>query len=205
MSELTTTPGLRYADLLRETRPDGPTPELICGAIHQKASPRGWHAFAQTSLVAATLPAFRSGGGGTWWILVEPDVVLSEDTVLRPDIAGWQRSRLPTVPDAPIAVVPDWVCEVLSPGHERYDRLIKRSIYLEHRVEHVWFVDPALRLVEAYRLVGELYTCLGCWSDEDRAAQIPPFDDFEIDVSTLFVPRGDDPLIVAEAGRVHYG
>ena len=47
---------------------------------------------------------------------------------------------------------PDWVCEVLSPSTERYDRGDKRLIYAEAGVGHLWHVDPVLRMLEVFEL-----------------------------------------------------
>jgi len=197
-------PKLRYVDLLRETRPDKPMAELIDGVIHRKASPRLRHGVAQVGIARMTEPSEDGSGDDPWWIVIEPDVIFTEHTVLRPDVAGWRKVRLPIPPDAPTAVLPDLICEVLSPGHERYDRLTKREIYQAHGVPFIWLVDPTIRIVEAYGLHGDMYVHLGTWGDEDHQARIPPFE-FLVDVARLFVPRPDEPLIVAEAQRVHYG
>ncbi len=42
-------------------------------------------------------------------------------------------------------VVPDWVCEVLSPSTESKDREIKMPIYARFGVAHAWLVDPRKR------------------------------------------------------------
>jgi Uma2 family endonuclease len=46
----------------------------------------------------------------------------------------------------PIAVTPDWVCEVLSPSSLAHDR--SRRIYLEHKVPYYWLCDPESRTLE---------------------------------------------------------
>ena len=52
--------------------------------------------------------------GRTW---SEVDVALGPNDVVRPDLAGFRRERLPRPGNIrPIEVVPDWVCEVLSPS-----------------------------------------------------------------------------------------
>ena len=72
----------------------------------------------------------------------EPELHLGSHVVV-PDLAAWRRERLPALPDtAWIEVAPDWVCEVLSPSTERYDRGEKRAIYADAGVRHVWHIDP---------------------------------------------------------------
>ena len=51
-----------------------------------------------------------------------------------------------------ISSAPDWVCEILSPSTERYDRGDKRIIYAEAGVGHLWHVDPVLRMLEVFEL-----------------------------------------------------
>ena len=69
---------------------------------------------------------------GGWWILDEPECHLAPDTrVVVPDVAGWRRERMPNPPrdTHKIHVPPDWVCEVLSPSTEAYDRGRKFEFY----------------------------------------------------------------------------
>jgi len=47
---------------------------------------------------------------------------------------------------------PDWACEVLSPSTAGVDRVRKARIYARERVQHVWLVDPAEKLLEVWRL-----------------------------------------------------
>jgi Uma2 family endonuclease len=175
-----------YADLEAATMPDGPTPELIDGQLCWKASPRASHAYVQGTLREELRAASRSNGG-RWWILIEPDVIFAEDTVLRPDLAGWRIERLPELPDGPVRVEPDWVCEILSPGHERYDRITKLERYARYGVPFAWIASPELRTVEAYRLQDGLWVRLGAWTDGNVLA-IPPFEGLEVVVGRLFVP-----------------
>ena len=70
-----------------------------------------------------------------------------------PDLAAWRVERLSQLPGtAWFGIAPDWVCEVLSPSTERYDRGDKRLIYTEAGVAHAWYVNPVLRMLEVYEL-----------------------------------------------------
>jgi len=46
---------------------------------------------------------------------------------------------------------PDWVCEVVSPSTERYDRGDKRRIYAEFSVPYLWLVNPLAQTLEVHR------------------------------------------------------
>ena len=87
-----------------------------------------------------------------WWIGTEVEVQLSPTHVYRPDIVGWRRERVPTRPrGTPIAIRPDWICEVLSPSNPGTDRVKKLTHYHQFQVPHYWIVDPlevTLRRVE---------------------------------------------------------
>ena len=52
---------------------------------------------------------------------------------------------------------PDWVCEVLSPGTEQYDRKVKFQDYAGNGVQEYWIIDPDKRVVEIYDLVDGHY------------------------------------------------
>jgi len=85
------------------------------------------------------------GGPGGWLILDEPELHLQADIVV-PDLAGWRRTRLDTVPDEPfLELAPDWVCEIVSPSTERLDRVMKLDIYAREYVGQVWLVNPIAR------------------------------------------------------------
>ena len=105
-----------------------------------------------------------------------------------PDLCGWRVERVPELPDEnPLTIVPDWCCEVLSPGSAgRVDRLKKLPRYLASGVAHVWLVDPALRLVEGYvERDGAPLRVMA--AGEAEVATLPPFEG-EIDLAPWWLP-----------------
>lgn len=107
--------------------------------------------------------------------LPEPELWLGEH-VLVPDIAGWRRERLPRLPDtAYIETPPDWVCEILSPSTQRFDRTDKLTIYAEFKVGHCWYVDPIARTLEVFALTGDKWLLAATFKDDDAVAA-PPFE-----------------------------
>jgi Uma2 family endonuclease len=120
--------------------------------------------------------------------VIGPEVALEPHEVYIPDVVGWRRTRVPRLPDErPAAVVPDWVCEVISPTTKRHDRLTKAAGYLRAGVPHYWLVDVEARLLEAWAAREGAWSRLGAWSDGD-VVRIPPFDAVEIAVGKLFPP-----------------
>ncbi|MBN6740763.1 hypothetical protein JKG47_09515 [Acidithiobacillus sp. MC6.1] len=73
--------------------------EIIAGELHTHPRPAPAHAQASSSLGADLGQPFGQGRGGPggWWILDEPELHLGSD-ILVPDLAGWRRERLPTLP-----------------------------------------------------------------------------------------------------------
>src|SRR5439155_23641866 len=100
--------------------------------------------------------------------------------------AGWRRDRLPRVPDAAFfTIIPDWICEVLSPGNERWDRAEKLPRYAAIGVRHAWLVHPRRRTLEAFRLHDGKWLALAVYKDDERA-RIEPFDAIELDLAVLW-------------------
>ncbi len=163
--------------------------EIIDGVFYAMTRPRGFHQSVAGLVHADLLGPFQRerGGPGGWWILPEPGIEMVNSPEVSPDIAGWKRERLVTMPKKEtIRVVPDCVCEVLSSSTRRYDLGTKRPFYAKVGVTWLWVVDPDALLVTASRLENGRWSELGVWSDE-REARIPPFDDVAIDVSEWWV------------------
>jgi Uma2 family endonuclease len=190
-----------YQDVL--DAPEGYTAEIIDGELHLTPRPGGPHGHAASQAGAEVLMTFgrrRAGSGrpGGWVILYEPELHLGapdpRSLVLVPDLAGWRRSRMDAPPDAPaIEVVPDWVCEVLSPGarNVRRDRHLKAEAYHRLGVSWMWLLDPAARLVEVYRHTDEGWMRVQAGGG-DILARLPPFDDAELDLSEWWLPSDDE-------------
>ena len=158
--------------------PDHMVGEIIGGELHAQPRPAGKHTLAHSGLHGEIDSPFQKGRGGPggWWILIEPELHLIRDTeVVVPDLAGWRRERMPALPeDHRFEIVPDWVCEILSPGTARKDRALKLPLYARFSVPHAWLVDPAARTLEAFELRAGLWSLAGVFKDDDTVAA-PPF------------------------------
>ena len=171
--------------------------QILNGQIVTSPAPLPRHSKAQGSIRRFIGAPFDDddghGGPGGWWIFLEVDVRLTLHNVVRPDLAGWRRERLPSPGDVrPIEVVPDWICEVISPSTASLDRVTKRELYARHGVKHYWLVDPEARTLEALELQGERWVELGAW-DDTASARIAPFAELELPIGRLFLPRDVDP------------
>ncbi|MCY1060669.1 Uma2 family endonuclease [Nannocystis sp. SCPEA4] len=177
-----------YDDLL--AYPSEVKTEIFDGEIHTQPSPLPGHGRAQLALgryVGGPFDGDTQDPDG-WWILQEIDVRFDGHNVVRPDVVGWRRARLPDPWGMrPIDVVPDWICEVLSPSTEKVDRVRKQHLYARHGVPYYWLVDPAERVLEAFVLDGAQWRIAGTY-DDTALARIPPFDAIELPVGRLFPP-----------------
>ncbi|NMO18967.1 Uma2 family endonuclease [Pyxidicoccus fallax] len=174
-----------YADLV--ALPDNVVGELIGGVLHASPRPAGAHAVAGSYLGGVLVAPFVAGQGGPggWVILDEPELHLGED-VLVPDLAGWHRERLPNARDVvAFTVVPDWVCEVLSPSTKALDRQEKLPIYAREGVRHVWLMDPRARTLEVFRLEGAEYALLATYSGGGYV-RVEPFESIELSLEFIW-------------------
>ena len=105
------------------------------------------------------------------------------DDVLVPDMAGWRRERMPSLPDAAfITQPPDWLCEVVSPSTGALDRGRKMRIYAREAVGHLWIVDPIVRTLEVYRLETGRWMVVSAHGGAERV-RAEPFEALEIDIA----------------------
>ena len=177
--------GATYDDLV--AAPEDRIAEMLGGDLYLSPRPALRHSRVISVLGADIHDAFdhgRSGPGG-WWILDEPELHLGGD-VLVPDLAGWRRERMPSIPDAPaMELAPDWVCEVLSPSTERFDRSQKMPRYALAGVFHIWIVDLPKRRIEVHAREGIDWRLLECYSGSVTIAAAP-FDAVPIELGALW-------------------
>lgn len=176
-----------YAQL--EALPANLTGEIINGRLYAQPRPANPHALASSGLGMDIGSAYHRGRGGPggWWILDEPEIHFIRDTeVLVPDLAGWRRERMPRLPrDHRIEVVPDWVCEILSPSTAKTDRVIKMPVYASHGVPYLWLVDPLAHTLEVFALREERWTVIGLFQEQD-AVSVEPFTDIALELGALW-------------------
>ncbi len=171
--------------------PENMTGEIIDGELVVTPRPSRRHAVAAAMLGGDLIPTYGRGRGGPggWIILIEPEIGLG-DNILVPDLAGWKRERFPAEePHNWISAVPDWVCEILSPGTASLDKSAKMPLYARYGVPHAWLIDPICSLtLDVYRLEsGGSWRLLRSYGERNRKVRAEPFQEIEIDLDDLWL------------------
>ncbi|RIK72510.1 MAG: hypothetical protein DCC67_19175 [Planctomycetota bacterium] len=137
--------------------PEGAPVELIRGELIMSPSPRSAHQIVVGELYAILWTAARTSGG---LAIVSPaDVILSDSTVLQPDVLYIAKDRRGIVGER-INGPPDLVIEVLSEGSERRDRVAKLDAYARYGVPEFWIVDYRTKVIDFLLLEGSRYVIL---------------------------------------------
>lgn len=159
--------------------PESINGEILDGQLYAQPRPKGRHGGAASALNIDIGAPFRfsRGGPGGWWILQEPEVHFVRDAEIAvPALVGWRRERMPSLPDDHrFEVVPDWVCEILSPSTAKKDRIVKLPLYARYGVAYSWLVDPDAQTLEAFELRDGHWLLIATLKDDDQVA-VPPFD-----------------------------
>jgi Uma2 family endonuclease len=161
--------------------------EIVGGEIRVSPRPRPRHTRAASVLGVRLGGSFNwdsDDGPGGWVILDEPELRFG-DEIRCPDLAAWRLERYVEPEDNPIELVPDWICEVLSPTTARIDRTEKMPLYAGHGVDFFWIVDPANQTLEVFRREGEVWVVASTHGAGDMA-QPEPFGEVPLDVGALF-------------------
>lgn len=163
--------------------------ELIGGDIVRRPMARFAHGAAQVALSGELHPLTRGGGPGSgWWLATEVSVAYDVHDCPSHDLAGWRRERLPRPPEGIIDLPPDWVCEIVSPGHEKKDTVVLPLLLKRHRVPYYWLIWPEERMLVAHQLSDGDWRSIATFKGGDRA-RIPPFETLELELDALLGDR----------------
>ena len=164
--------------------------ELMQGEIVKRPMARFPHALVQAGLSDEIAPFRRRKDTQGWWIVTEISVRYSAHHCPSHDFAGWRKTRLPNPPNGVVELLPDWVCEITSPGHEAKDLVTHLMRLQSYQVPYYWIISPENKTLIAYELAGEHYRVIfskECTHTDDcQLAFIPPFHDQGIDLRYIF-------------------
>ncbi|MHB8511691.1 MAG: Uma2 family endonuclease [Actinomycetota bacterium] len=171
-----------YADLA--TFPDdGLRRELLDGELLVSPSPRPRHQDVLLQLALVIGNHLATHGGGRLYI-APLDVVLSDRTVLEPDLMIIANAQMEIVTEANVQGPPALVIEIVS--NSRIDRVRKRDLYERYGVAEYWIVDPDADRIEVLKRDGDRFAKpIIVETGESLATPLVP--GLSIDVSAIFV------------------
>lgn len=182
-----------FADLA--ALPERPHTEIIHGVIVPKEMTSAEHSAAQTGVLGWLVRRFhRASGGrwpGGWWFRAEIHVEYQPHEVYCHDIAGWRRDRVERPAGWPVYERPDWVCEVLSPGHEKRDLVDKLWTLHAAGVPHYWVLDREDKVLTIYRWEPGGYLVLPPIAS-GQTVRAEPFDGAALRTAVIFDDEDDD-------------
>lgn len=86
---------------------------------------------------------------------------------------------------------PDWVCEIVSPKHEKRDLVDKLRILHGGEVPHYWILDPQTRILTVHRYSAAGYIVV-LTAGAEETVRAEPFDAVETKVAVLFGDEDDE-------------
>lgn len=164
--------------------------ELINGEIIRRPMARSEHSLVQSCLSDEVMPFKRQNTPGGWWIMSEISVIYNEHQCPSHDLVGWRKERVSNRPTGVMKIIPDWVCEITSPGHERKDLFHLFILLQQNNVPFHWVASPEDKTLIAYKLVDGKYHVtfsVVCGREQHNPkARIEPFEKIEIDLEYIF-------------------
>ncbi len=138
------------AEMLRALPDDGRRYEIVHGELLVPPSPSFTHQRAVRQLLIL-IDAYLARVGRAEVMHAPADVELNPDSIVQPDLFVF-----PRVPGGKVRCFADvgellLAIEVISPSTARYDRVVKRRLYLERDVAEYWIIDCDARCVERWR------------------------------------------------------
>ena len=163
---------------------DGRRYEIHDGELSVTAAPRTRHQLVSIRLASALHVHVSEQRAGQ--IFHAPiAVILSDTSVVEPDLVYVATDRLAQISERGIEGPPTLAVEILSPSTTPIDRQTKMQLYARYAIPWYWIVDPDNRVVEVYRLAGGAYALDTRISpDEPLCAQ--PFPDLVVPPASLW-------------------
>ena len=161
--------------------PDGERAELIDGQMYMMAPPSRRHQEIVGSLYRKIADYIDEKKGTCKPYIAPFAVFLNEDdkNYVEPDISViCDKNKLT---DKGCNGAPDWIIEIVSPGSERLDYMVKLFKYRSAGVREYWIVDQRKNRIIVYDLESE---DMNEYTFAD-IVKVGIYEDFEIDFSVL--------------------
>lgn len=163
---------------------DGRRYEIHEGELSVTPAPSPRHQIISRNLFRILDAYVKTRGIGE--VLYAPlDVILSESSIVQPDIVYLDPERVGAISHRGVEGPPTLVVEVLSPATTLIDRSAKPQLYARHGVPFFWLVDPEGRTVEAFLLGPQGYS-LAVRASGSEPVSPPPFPDMTLIPTSLW-------------------
>ena len=172
---------LKTTDELEEALKENERLELINGEIIKRPMARFEHGEVQGNLREELGEIRRSGRGGGWWFATEVSVRYNEYNAPCHDIAGWRKERVKQKPSGVVDITPDWVCEIISPGHISKDSVKILNLLKDNKVPYYWIIYPEEKALTVYKYVDGAYTVIASIENQSKV-RLEPFTEIEFDL-----------------------
>jgi Uma2 family endonuclease len=166
--------------------PPGVRLELVDGEIAVSPSPIPDHSYIVVTL--GTILHVHIDERDLGQLFTDVDTIFGEHDVRRPDLLFFRKGRLHLIGNKAMEGPPDLAVEIVSPSSVKTDRRDKFKLYAQGKVRNYWIVDPRMRTIEAYRLVGGKYTGRVRGSGSD-VVKLAPFPKLNIPLAKLWRPK----------------
>jgi Uma2 family endonuclease len=162
---------------------DGNRYEVIDGELHVTPAPTTTHQSVSKRIQFELMLQIEHRGHGI--VFDAPvDVILARTRTVQPDLVVVRTARRAIVSERGIEGAPDLVVEILSPGTEQTDRIVKRKLYASVGVPEYWLVDPSSHAVEVL-VLGKRGYRRHALDGPGESARSTTFD-LTIDIDLLF-------------------
>ncbi len=174
---------LTYQDLI-EIPNDRNRYELFEGELQVTAAPNAAHQGAVNNLAFLLTSHVRRHRLG--FVFTAPfDVLLSDISVVQPDLLFVSRERRRIILPGYIRGAPDLVVELSSASTAHVDRQVKRQLYARHGVLNYWRLDVDRREFVADVLEDGAYRAV-VTAHDDEMVSAPPFPDLAISLAEVW-------------------
>jgi Uma2 family endonuclease len=162
---------LTYDDYLNLPN-DGKRHEIIDGQHYITPAPQTRHQIVSRNIKHILLNYIGDNDFGQ--LLYAPtDVLLSDTTIVQPDILFVSKDREHIIKKNFIKGSPDLLIEILSPGNEKLDRFTKMKHYALFGVAEYWLIDYEARILEQYVLKGPVFYRTGVFRQDFSPSLFP--------------------------------
>ena len=177
---------LTYEDYRNAPESERERYELFEGELVMVPSPKEYHQRISRNLEFILHGFVKQHNLG--FIYYAPfDVILSDDTVLQPDILFIGKEQADIIAKEGIRGAPALVIEILSEATAKRDRTYKKALYAHYGVQEYWLVDPATKTVEVLKLQEQGFEQAALYACEEKAVlKSPLLVGLAIDLEEVF-------------------